>query len=1311
MKRRFVVVDQNAVSAEGHFKMYSSSVALAAHQAGHDVTVLWNKRFPLDTNAAPYQTALTFSFTEAEADAQGILPFGEGHFGYELERGLAPLGLESNDIVFVHTSHFVELVELLEYLVGVLPDDRLPYFHIVLRYDPDIFKSRLGRLARLFARIAQSELLSGKIRFHSDTRLLADEYRKLFQRPFGVCPIPIRQDILLPILEIMRKRTAECSRPLVISYLGAARSEKGYCELLEAIAYLRTEYLLTNRVHFILQCSSSSIRSETGLLEYQESLEKYIREHNLVQQIRLIKETVDSNVYYSTLAQSDIVLAGYSATSYRYRSSSVLVEAMAAGKVVVTTQRSWMASCVTSDHAVIYADSSALGSAIAGAVDRFRELDAGAKARQASAISESDATTLMNYLIGASPSCGSNRVDRGAPLIFAVADGVAMAKRNSAGRVFSNRLRYFNAAGYRVAALFVMDASSTSHEEWMRRLADALQPHKCERIFIAHSSIDPGGGARSFDFDSELRSFLHGTRPDCVFLDQIGYYPVIEALDLADVSTISEALGLRSSRSGDGGDFDVEMLAKCHHVISLNERETRRLRAREPALLISTCGVSFDARVPAIEALAGVRDCGELVAIANPELHALRLNVALPPHQTSQLLRLSRLSSVDLLFIVSTDEAAACSLRWFLEDVYRPFLADRHVSLIVVGDVDALAPFPHFEEVVFIDRVDLLDPLYAAAKIVVLPIVEGGGESIEVYEALAKCKPVVATKVAVRDFGDLASGLEVHDQAHLFANAVLRLLESTTMRVDAANHSFQVASRLGGFDCDYFERMNEVFQSVLGQRAKRATAKHEVFWSVDRFIEWTPAIRTANRVVRGCVAGEPIDSLAELSPLDDHGLGLVKAVAECLLEKRSAFILYADGHLFASVSGAIDGLSVEKIVEITRVAQNFRDLPASASRELFKQVVINRRFCGRIMALAQGEHDLDLDLGSCNAGVVWKGRSGDRSKAKSWEFSKDERDNSDFGIITLPACENVDWAVFQRIPVSRQTRVLGRRVFINWQFVEDDNKTARARILSIESMKASQAKVGRKGGFFAKFSPGRRSPLEKWSPWAKANPLFDADWYVSQYPDIEIKGIAPSKHYDRYGVYEGRNPNSFFDTNWYFDRYPEVRSANENPLNHYLEWGGFHGYDPCPHFSSLAYFDKNPDIRKWKINPLLHYLQYGRREGRALFPAEPISPPQNILLPIVTGCGGSVWLEVQLKVDSEPNTVPFIELYCNGRKLDLRINRSGERILVRTFVSSFDAPQFGCLAIQVALSDASPDQKVEIVEIHVGWTSGNYPQV
>ena len=111
MKRKFVVIDQNALSAEGHFKMYSSSVALAAHEAGHEVTVFWNKRFPLDSISAPYRMAQHFSFTEGEAASHGILPVGEGHLGCELERALVPLRLGSNDIVFIHTCHFVEFAE------------------------------------------------------------------------------------------------------------------------------------------------------------------------------------------------------------------------------------------------------------------------------------------------------------------------------------------------------------------------------------------------------------------------------------------------------------------------------------------------------------------------------------------------------------------------------------------------------------------------------------------------------------------------------------------------------------------------------------------------------------------------------------------------------------------------------------------------------------------------------------------------------------------------------------------------------------------------------------------------------------------------------------------------------------------------------------------------------------------------------------------------------------------------------------------------------------------------------------------------
>ena len=64
---------------------------------------------------------------------------------------------------------------------------------------------------------------------------------------------------------------------------------------------------------------------------------------------------------------ADLVLIPYSAQSYRYRSSGVLVEAMAAGKPVVTTAGSWMAAQLTPQNAILFDDPKDLGRAIAKA--------------------------------------------------------------------------------------------------------------------------------------------------------------------------------------------------------------------------------------------------------------------------------------------------------------------------------------------------------------------------------------------------------------------------------------------------------------------------------------------------------------------------------------------------------------------------------------------------------------------------------------------------------------------------------------------------------------------------------------------------------------------------------------------------------------------------------------------------------------------------------------------------------------------------------------------------------------------------------
>ncbi|WP_445396767.1 hypothetical protein [Zobellella sp. An-6] len=78
-----------------------------------------------------------------------------------------------------------------------------------------------------------------------------------------------------------------------------------------------------------------------------------------------------------------------------------------------------------------------------------------------------------------------------------------------------------------------------------------------------------------------------------------------------------------------------------------------------------------------------------------------------------------------------------------------------------------------------------------------------------------------------------------------------------------------------------------------------------------------------------------------------------------------------------------------------------------------------------------------------------------------------------------------------------------------------------------------------------------------------SSPLFDAKWYLAQYPDVAID-----------------------------------EKFRKNPALHYLKFGGFEGRNPSPNFDSAAYLSLNPDVRAEGFNPLLHYLRFGQAENR-----------------------------------------------------------------------------------------------------------------
>jgi hypothetical protein len=76
--------------------------------------------------------------------------------------------------------------------------------------------------------------------------------------------------------------------------------------------------------------------------------------------------------------------------------------------------------------------------------------------------------------------------------------------------------------------------------------------------------------------------------------------------------------------------------------------------------------------------------------------------------------------------------------------------------------------------------------------------------------------------------------------------------------------------------------------------------------------------------------------------------------------------------------------------------------------------------------------------------------------------------------------------------------------------------------------------------------------------------------------------------------------SGLFDAEWYLSTYPDVAAAGIEPLEHYLVHGASEGREPGPDFDGKAYLAANPDVAEAGANPLLHYLEFGHAEGRQL---------------------------------------------------------------------------------------------------------------
>lgn len=91
----------------------------------------------------------------------------------------------------------------------------------------------------------------------------------------------------------------------------------------------------------------------------------------------------------------------------------------------------------------------------------------------------------------------------------------------------------------------------------------------------------------------------------------------------------------------------------------------------------------------------------------------------------------------------------------------------------------------------------------------------------------------------------------------------------------------------------------------------------------------------------------------------------------------------------------------------------------------------------------------------------------------------------------------------------------------------------------------------------SRFKKARKSrmALRKQIEIIKNSTLFNASWYLAQYPEVKSMKYTPEEHYILFGADKNFNPSDDFDTEWYLINYPDVKDAGINPLLHYMKYG------------------------------------------------------------------------------------------------------------------------------------------------------------
>jgi len=96
-----------------------------------------------------------------------------------------------------------------------------------------------------------------------------------------------------------------------------------------------------------------------------------------------------------------------------------------------------------------------------------------------------------------------------------------------------------------------------------------------------------------------------------------------------------------------------------------------------------------------------------------------------------------------------------------------------------------------------------------------------------------------------------------------------------------------------------------------------------------------------------------------------------------------------------------------------------------------------------------------------------------------------------------------------------------------------------------------------------------------------------------------------------------------FDAKYYRSEYPDVDLPLDALVDHFCAAGWREGRNPCPYFDTVSYLAANDDVTVASINPFFHYLYFGINEGRSVSPA--VTP--SVRTDLLFGYSFTNWVE------------------------------------------------------------------------------------